>query len=74
REDNAAEVAHHTPPHGDVRGSPRRNRSEVLGWGGTLGAKIGAMALATLAIGMAACGGDDGDNTTAPEAANEKAR
>jgi hypothetical protein len=39
-----------------------------------LGAKIGAMALATLAIGMAACGGDDGDDTTAPEAANEKAR
>lgn len=39
---------------------------------GTLGAKIGAMA-ATLAIGMAACGGDDGDDTTAPRAANGKA-
>jgi hypothetical protein len=41
---------------------------------GTLGAKIGAMALATLAIGMAACGGNDGDETTAHEATNGNAR
>lgn len=38
------------------------------------GAKIWAMAVATLAIGMAACGDDDGDDTTAPEASKDKAR
>jgi hypothetical protein len=37
-------------------------------------AKFGAVALAGLAIGIAACGDDDGDETTAPEAANGNAR
>jgi hypothetical protein len=41
---------------------------------GTVRAKFGAVALATLAIGIAACGDDDGDETTAPEAANGNAR
>jgi hypothetical protein len=36
-------------------------------------AKIWAAALATLVIGLAACGGDDGDETTADEAANGNA-
>jgi hypothetical protein len=40
----------------------------------TLEAKLGVVALATLAIGLAACGGDDGDETTAHEAANGDAR
>jgi hypothetical protein len=40
----------------------------------TLEAKLGVVALATLAIGLAACGGDDGDETTAHEAANGNAR
>ena len=40
----------------------------------TVGAKLGAVALAALVIGLAACGGDDGGETTAPEAANGKAR
>jgi hypothetical protein len=39
-------------------------------------AKLGGVALATLAIGLAACGGDDGDETTAQEPAkgNQRAR
>jgi hypothetical protein len=37
-------------------------------------AKFGAVALATFVIGIAACGDDDGDETTAPEAANGNAR
>ena len=41
---------------------------------GTVGAKLGAVALATLVIGLAACGGNDGDEPTAPEAANGNAR
>jgi hypothetical protein len=41
---------------------------------GTLGAKLGAVVLATLAIGLAGCGGDDGDETRADEAANGNAR
>ncbi len=41
---------------------------------GTVRAKFGAVALATLAIGIAACGDDDGDETTAREAANGHAR
>ena len=41
---------------------------------GPLGAKLGILILVTLAIGLAACGGDDGDETTAPEAANGNAR
>ena len=41
---------------------------------GIAGAKLGAAALATLVIGLAACGGDDGDETTAHEAANGEAR
>jgi hypothetical protein len=41
---------------------------------GTVKAKFGAVALATLAIGIAACGDDDGDETTAPETANGNAR
>jgi hypothetical protein len=40
----------------------------------TLEARLGVVALATLAIGLAACGGDDGDETTAHEAANVDAR
>jgi hypothetical protein len=40
----------------------------------TVGAKLGSVALATLVIGLAACGGDDGDEPTAPEAANGNAR
>lgn len=42
--------------------------------GATLASKIGAIALATLAIGVAGCGDDDDDKTTAPEGANGKAR
>jgi hypothetical protein len=41
---------------------------------GTVRAKFGAVALATLAIGIAACGDDDGDETTAQEAANGNAQ
>jgi hypothetical protein len=41
---------------------------------GTVRAKFGAVALATFAIGIAACGDDDGDETTGPEAANANAR
>jgi hypothetical protein len=41
---------------------------------GTVGTKLGAVALATLVIGLAACGGDDGDEPAAPEAANGDAR
>jgi hypothetical protein len=41
---------------------------------GTLGAKIGAMTVATLAVGVAACGGDHGDKTTAHKAASGDAR
>ncbi len=40
----------------------------------TTGAKLGAAALATLVIALAACGGDDGDETTTQEAANGNAR
>jgi hypothetical protein len=40
----------------------------------TVGAKPGAVALAALVIGLAACGGDDGGETTAQEAADGKAR
>ena len=36
--------------------------------------RLGAVALATLAIGLAACGDDGDDETTAPGAANETAR
>ena len=39
---------------------------------GSLG-KLGILTLVTLAIGLAACGGDDGDENTAPEAANDNA-
>ena len=35
--------------------------------------KLGAVAMATLVIGLAACGGDDGDEATAREAANREA-
>jgi hypothetical protein len=35
-----------------------------------VGASLGAVALATLVIGLAACGGDDGDENTAEAAAN----
>ena len=41
---------------------------------GSLGAKLGVLILATLAIGLAACGGDDGDEPAAPAAANGNAR
>lgn len=34
-------------------------------------ASLGALALATVVIGLAACGGDDGDENTAQAAANE---
>ena len=37
---------------------------------GKVGAKLGAMLQATLAIGLAACSGDSGDETRAPRAAN----
>jgi hypothetical protein len=40
----------------------------------TIRAKFGTVALAALVIGLAACGGDDGGETTAQEAANGKAR
>jgi hypothetical protein len=39
----------------------------------TVRAKFGAVTLATLAIGIAACGDDDGDETTAQQAANGNA-
>jgi hypothetical protein len=39
----------------------------------SLGAKLGILTLATLAIGLAACGGDDGDESTALKAANGNA-
>jgi hypothetical protein len=41
---------------------------------GPLRAKLGILTLVTLAIGLGACGGDDGDESTAPEAANGNAR
>jgi hypothetical protein len=41
---------------------------------GTPGGTLGAVALATLAIGVAACGGDDGDETTTREAADRSSR
>ena len=37
------------------------------------GTKLGAATLAALVIGLTACGGDDGDETTAHEAANGEA-
>ena len=40
----------------------------------SLGAKLGILTLATLAIGLAACGGTDGDEPAAPVAANGNAR
>lgn len=40
----------------------------------TARAKFGAVALATLVIGLAACGGDDGDESTASQAATRNAR
>jgi hypothetical protein len=40
---------------------------------GTFGAKRWTAVLATLVIGLAACGGDDGDETTAREPANGSA-
>jgi hypothetical protein len=40
----------------------------------TIRAKFGAVALAALVIGLAACGGDDGDKPAALEAANGNAR
>jgi hypothetical protein len=42
----------------------------VSGMWRRVGANLGAVALATLAIGLAACGGDDGDEATAQPAAN----
>jgi hypothetical protein len=42
----------------------------VSGMWHRVGANLGAVALATLAIGLAACGGDDGDEATAQPAAN----
>jgi hypothetical protein len=50
------------------------DQREVPTMWGTAATKFGAVALATLAIGVAACGDDDGDKTAAPEAANAKAR
>jgi hypothetical protein len=41
---------------------------------GPLRAKLGVLTLVTLAIGLGACGGDDGDESTAAEAANGNAR
>jgi hypothetical protein len=41
---------------------------------GPLRAKVGIVTLVTLVIGLAACGADDGDESTAPEAANGNAR
>ena len=41
---------------------------------GPLRAKLGILTLVTLAIGLGACGGEDGDEPTAPEAANANAR
>jgi hypothetical protein len=41
---------------------------------GPLRAKLGILTLVTLAIGLGACGADDGDESTAPEAANGNAR
>jgi hypothetical protein len=40
----------------------------------SLGAKLGVLTLATLAMGLGACGGNDGDEPAAPEAANANAR
>jgi hypothetical protein len=40
----------------------------------SLGAKLGLLVMATLAIGLSACGGDDAVESTAPEAANGNAR
>jgi hypothetical protein len=40
----------------------------------SLGAKLGILIMATLAIGLAACGGTDGDEPAAPVAANGNAR
>jgi hypothetical protein len=41
---------------------------------GPLSSKLGILTLVTLAIGLGACGADDGDESTAPEAANGNAR
>ena len=41
---------------------------------GMAGAKLGAVALATLVIGLAACGDDGGDETTAPRSGEREAR
>jgi hypothetical protein len=41
---------------------------------GSSGAKLGAVALATFVIGLAACGDDDDDEPTAQEAANGNAQ
>jgi hypothetical protein len=41
---------------------------------GPLRAKVGILTLVMLAIGLGACGADDGDESTAPEAANGNAR
>jgi hypothetical protein len=41
---------------------------------GPLRAKVGILTLVTLAIGLGACGADDGDEPTAPETANGNAR
>jgi hypothetical protein len=47
---------------------------EVPGMSGIVGGKLGSVALATLVIGLAACGGDKGGEPTPPEAANGNAR
>ena len=41
---------------------------------GPLRAKLGVLTLVTLAIGLGACGADDGDESTAPAAANGNTR
>jgi hypothetical protein len=41
---------------------------------GITGAKLRALALATLVIGLAACGGNNSDKSTAPKTATSKAR
>jgi hypothetical protein len=46
------------------------DQREVSGRWRRVGANLGAVALATLVIGLAACGGDDGDENPAHAAAN----
>jgi hypothetical protein len=46
------------------------DQREVSGKWRRVGASLGAVAFATLVIGLAACGGDDGDESTAKAAAN----